>query len=273
MFSVSNSAGVFQSAMGNQAKYECDGYWYKVDFLGYEGAAEYLASYVMQYTDLNESEFVKYDLVEIEQNGKMVTGCVSKDFKAPDESVVTIAQLLKSVDRDYYNSISLNAWQQSATTDKIQSFVSVVEQNTGIKDFGVYLSKLLDVDYLTLNEDRHFNNIALLYNRKQDKFRPAPIFDCGMGFLSNLRTKYSEDGNVRKELNSVKARPFATSFEKQVLACHHLYGSCVSLQTDFTPAPALQRIKEVYGDIIASRIRAIVLIHFPRVSSLLSQPK
>ena len=43
-----------------------------------------------------------------------------------------------------------------------------VERITGLKDFGIYLNKLLTIDALFVNEDRHMHNIAVLMNQKGD---------------------------------------------------------------------------------------------------------
>ena len=42
-----------------------------------------------------------------------------------------------------------------------------VERITGLKDFGIYLNKLLTIDALFVNEDRHMHNIAVLMNQKR----------------------------------------------------------------------------------------------------------
>ena len=66
---------------GTQVKYKKDGYWYKKDNRGNEGRAEYLVSKFMQFTTLQENEFISYEEGTI--NGK--SGCRSKNF-----SVVSI---------------------------------------------------------------------------------------------------------------------------------------------------------------------------------------
>lgn len=39
---------------------------------------------------------------------------------------------------------------------------------TGLQEFGIYMNKLLTIDALFLNEDRHTHNIAVLMNGKGD---------------------------------------------------------------------------------------------------------
>ena len=50
-----------QSSKGNQLKWENDGTWYKADYTGYEGFAEYVISYLLKKSSLQDYEYVVYD--------------------------------------------------------------------------------------------------------------------------------------------------------------------------------------------------------------------
>ena len=54
-----------QSSKGNQLKWENDGIWYKADYTGYEGLAEYMISHLLKKYKLTEKEFRYYELGEI----------------------------------------------------------------------------------------------------------------------------------------------------------------------------------------------------------------
>jgi hypothetical protein len=69
-----------QSSKGNQLKFERDGIWYKADYLGYEGLAEYVISALLHFSDLDPSEYVDYEPEQIEYNGNVYPGCRSRDF-------------------------------------------------------------------------------------------------------------------------------------------------------------------------------------------------
>lgn len=43
-----------QSSKGNQLKWENAGIWYKADFTGYEGLAEYMISHLLKKSTLSE---------------------------------------------------------------------------------------------------------------------------------------------------------------------------------------------------------------------------
>ena len=66
---------------GTQIKYRKDGFWYKKDNRGHEGRAEYLVSKFMEFTTLQENEFISYEEGTI--NGK--SGCRSKNFLDEEE--------------------------------------------------------------------------------------------------------------------------------------------------------------------------------------------
>lgn len=90
--------------------------------------------------------------------------------------------------------------------------VETVRQITSI-DMRDYLSFLIKLDALILNEDRHFNNICLV--KSGDKFRLAPVFDNGLSLLSDI-DDYPLNRYLRENIKKVKSKPFSTSFRKQL---------------------------------------------------------
>ena len=64
-----------RSSKGNQLKFERDGFWYKADYLGYEGLAETVIARLLSFSTLDPSEYVDYDPEEILYNGQVFTGC------------------------------------------------------------------------------------------------------------------------------------------------------------------------------------------------------
>ena len=49
-----------QSSKGNQLKWLKDDIWYKADYTGYEGLAEYVISGLLRFSDLKPEEYVHY---------------------------------------------------------------------------------------------------------------------------------------------------------------------------------------------------------------------
>ena len=92
---------------------------------------------------------------------------------------------------------------------------------TGLELFPQYLTLLFEVDALFLNDDRHLNNIAVL--EKNDRFDYCPIFDNGAGLLSNVQMA-PMDIEPAALIRSAKARPFTTTFNRQVIHARNLFG-------------------------------------------------
>ena len=67
-----------QSSKGNQLKWENAGIWYKADYTGYEGMAEYMISHLLIKSTLKPEEFVRYDLEEIKYKRQVYQGVKSR---------------------------------------------------------------------------------------------------------------------------------------------------------------------------------------------------
>ena len=83
-----------QSSKGNQLKFERDGVWYKADYCGYEGLAEYVISKLLSFSTLSVEEYVDYDLEQIEYKGNVFNGCKSRDF-TNGWQLITLERLFK----------------------------------------------------------------------------------------------------------------------------------------------------------------------------------
>lgn len=174
---------------GTQVKYKKDGYWYKKDNRGNEGRAEYLVSKFMQFTTLQENEFISYEEGTI--NGK--SGCRSKNFLDEEEELVTFYRL-------YYNEVGKDLSKVIANMntmeERIEYVIRFIDQSCGL-NIHAYLSKVLTLDMICLNEDRHLNNLALIM--RGNDFYPAPIFDNGVSLLTanqSVNWNFSIERNV-----------------------------------------------------------------------------
>lgn len=209
MFEVSleNESIVMQegTSEGTQVKYKRDGYWYKKDNRGREGLTEYLVSRLLGFTSLKDSEYVRYEAGII--NGK--SGCRSKNFLGVDEELITFYRL-------YYNEVGKDLSQVTGGMDtmeeRIEYVIEFIKQSCNL-DVRDYLRKVLTLDMLVLNEDRHFNNLAVIM--RDSTFAVAPIFDHGVSLLTanqSVNWHFSIEDNVQR----VIARPFSGSHEKMV---------------------------------------------------------
>lgn len=253
IISIKDAIYVDSPSRGNQIKFKDKdtNKWYKVDFFGYEAAAEFATTDILRQSNITYP-YVEYDIkrinIESRTGLKKVNCCISKNFLQSGDSVMTLHNLFEKME----GRTPAEALKGLSIQDKIKYTVNLVEDSTGINDFGKYLTTLLELDAFIYNEDRHFNNIAVIED-KSGCFRPCPIFDNGAAFLSDIREYAGEKiGILRK---AVRSKPFDDNFTKQVDACRELFGSQLMFYKSLDLSKKVrERIKDLYGDAILDRI-------------------
>lgn len=240
------------SSKGNQPKWFVNGVWYKADHMGYEGLAEVVISKLLAKTNIEN--FVSYEPVKIEFGYHNRNGCYSHNFLKKGYELIPLERLHR-----LYKKIGLSKKLQEFDNakDRIKYTVDFVESVTNIKNFGKYLTAMLEIDAFFLNEDRHTNNIAIIRNPDTNEFSLCPYFDQGLSLLSDL-DGFWLDGNTDKHIMRVTAKPFGT-FKTQVFAAQELYGK--QFKIDFSIADVdniLDELKEYYNAEIISRVRYVI---------------
>lgn len=86
-----------QSSKGNQQKWLKDGVWYKADYTGYEGLAEYMVSHLLQKSSLSEAEYVLYDTELMKYKTAEFRGCKSVDFLPEGWNLITLERLFQNM--------------------------------------------------------------------------------------------------------------------------------------------------------------------------------
>ncbi|WP_035790553.1 hypothetical protein, partial [Butyrivibrio sp. FC2001] len=86
-----------KSSKGNQIKWEKDDIWYKADYTGYEGLAEYVISHLLMKSSLDEDEFVVYEQEEIRYKTQTYMGVSCRDFLRKGEQLITLERLFQNV--------------------------------------------------------------------------------------------------------------------------------------------------------------------------------
>ena len=94
---------------------------------------------------------------------------------------------------------------------------------TGLNQFGDYLSTIIALDAVFLNEDRHTNNLAVIFNEETEKYRLCPLFDFGLSFLSDMND-YPMGQDTYSMIPRVQAKPFDDSFIEQLNCVNELWG-------------------------------------------------
>lgn len=211
--------GITHSSKGNQLKWLHEGYWYKADGLGYESLAETVCSRILQHSTLKN--ITVYEPVSIRYNDRSYRGCGSRNFKEEGENLIPIERLYR-----VYTGSSLagDLAKISDISSRISFVVDFVERATGLEQFGAYLTAMLEMDAFFFNEDRHTNNIAVLYNENKKSYRLCPYFDMGMSLCADFKGDYPLEMDYLKCMEQVKAKPFSRDFDEQMDAAELLYG-------------------------------------------------
>ena len=219
---VSNEKIAETSSKGNQEKWFDNGKWYKLDQYGYEALAETFTSILLENSNIEQDSpftFVRYNMERLLVHGRERTGCSSDHFLREGKSLITISQLFKQ----YLGYSIVDKLAKMPSDKKRMSYIAeATAEITGLHDFPQYLTLLFEIDALVLNDDRHLNNIAVIANGS--KFDYCPIFDQGAGLLSNVMDS-PLDIQPKGLIENIKARPFNTTFNRQVNTMQNLYGT------------------------------------------------
>lgn len=194
------------SSVGTQKKFYEKGYWYKQNSFGYEGTAEYLSSIVLSCSNIDR--YVVYERCTI--NGS--PGCRSANFLAEGEAYISLQRLY---DTYHGGQLSERIRLIDMAKDRIQYVTGYVQDVIGL-DLSEQFNKLLAFDMLILNTDRHFNNIGIIADTRQQLYKNAPVFDNGNALLSNAGM-FDFDTAVEDHIEKVIGQPFSASLERQAL--------------------------------------------------------
>lgn len=241
------------SAKGNQEKWLEGNRWYKLDQFGYEALAETFTSMLLEHSNIEQDTpftFVRYQMERMKVHGRERTGCSSENFLRPGESIITLAHLYKRyLDKPLRDVLS----HLSSDKKRIAYLADLTAELTGLAQFPQYLTLLFEIDAQILNDDRHLDNIAVL--ERDGQYAYCPIFDNGAGLLSNVQfapMDIAPAGLIR----DVKARPFNTTFNRQMITIRNLYGSQLQI-----PKFTRKQLKEILQPILeyyAHRDRGII---------------
>ena len=228
LFKQNIRTNIRQSSKGNQLKWENEGTWYKADYTGYEGLAEYVISHLLKYTNLNEDEYVLYEPEQIKYKRQIYKGVRSRTFIDGDWQIITLERLFKNV---YNESLTSVLWHMSDVKERLVFLVNAIKNITGLNNWGEYICRLFTIDAFFLNEDRHMHNIAVLMNGKGD-YKYCPVFDNGAGLLSDTTMDYPMEQDIYQMISEVKSKSVSQNFDEQLDVAENLYGQ--NLQFLFT---------------------------------------
>ncbi len=244
-----------QSSKGNQLKWMNNENWYKADYAGYEGLAEYVVSKLLELSTLDKSEYVLYETEEIQYNYQHFMGCKSRNFLPDGWQMITLERLFQSMSGQSLNRAIYTIRDYKS---RLQFLVQQTERLTGLKDFGKYMCKLLTIDALFLNEDRHTHNIAVLMDESK-KFHLCPLFDQGAALLSDTTMDYPLTMDCVQLMKQVKSKTFCTSFDEQLDIAEVLYGNQIKFHFTGKDVEELLEKEKYYPDAVKKRVLEVVL--------------
>lgn len=243
-----------QSSKGNQLKWSKDNIWYKGDYAGYEGLAEHTISRLMSYSTLEEREFVSYETEEILYGKMTYLGCRSEDFLPEKWQLITLERLFHSFSGE---SLYKSLYQIEDNRRRVEFMVDTVSRITEITDFGVYMSKLLTVDAMFLNEDRHMHNIGVLIDEK-GKYHVCPIFDNGAALLSDTQMDYPMGTELEELLAKAESKTFFRDFDTQLDIVEQLYGQHIKFNFTAQDVSKILDEEKYYPREVKARVFQII---------------
>lgn len=199
------------TSKGNQRKWVIGNKFLKADTMGYESIAEVLASELEMVVD--GIDFVNYSLCKVIENGKVFFACESDVFLSGGDRLVSLERILS---RYAGSEVKRDILFKGLTGKNLVSkVVKICSDMTNLSEESImmYLSNMIKLDAILLNEDRHTNNIAFI--KGKEGYRLAPIFDNGLSLLSDLDC-YPMGANISMLIRKVKSKPFSTDFKKQL---------------------------------------------------------
>lgn len=244
-----------QSSKGNQLKWRFRKNWYKADYTGYEGLAEYAVSCLLKESSLQPEKFIVYQTEEILYRKQRFRGCASRDFLPEGWQLITLERLFYNF---YGESLYQNIFRIEGVTERAEFLVDQVVRMTGLKKFGEYLTKLLTIDALFLNEDRHTHNIAVLLDQ-EGTYHYCPVFDNGAALLSDTSMDYPTGTDIIDLIPQVRAKTLSSDFGEQLEAVENLYGRPLKFSFDGRLISEMLEREQVYPDEIKKRVRDILL--------------
>lgn len=194
------------SGLGNQPKRFINNKWYKDDYMGYEGLAEWAASEILKCSDLPRETYTTYSMVNMRDG----PGCVSANFALDGEEVITFARIFKMYQLDIDDVPDNRA---GTVKDRITHMIEVIHEHTKV-DVTDYMRRAFTLDALIYNPDRHINNLALIL-KPDGTWWECPLYDNGLGLLSDTR-RYPMDGNYKEQLKELRYGPYQTEIGEHI---------------------------------------------------------
>lgn len=193
---------VLSTVKGNQEKqYLADGTWLKQDYFPQESISEVLISQFLEAS--GEDNFVRYWL------GDFPNQSYSYSFTNNELGYLSFVKMLELLGVDLDKWLA-RRYYKATITERFQ-LVKDVYMRFGVSEeaFDYEMSRMLKLDFLMMNIDRHLKNFGVLVNYDTKDVMIAPIFDNGLSLGVGI-DNVSGFAMVKKALkNTAKVKPFS----------------------------------------------------------------
>lgn len=192
------------SKLGYQTKFTSPkgGYWYKEDFKGGEALAEVLvSSFLRSCNYLGFKDFVPYHLKHTSVDSFDLRTCVSPNFLQKEEQFISFKDLLSQVSQPTKELVGFDF--------KLDFINSVFQQTVG-QSFREEMLRLLTLDVMFRNTDRHLSNFGIIL-APNGSIRFAPIFDNGLALRVSEGAYFDLDNLIRGFGYKIKPYELAVS--------------------------------------------------------------
>ena len=239
------------SSKGNQHKFYNNGYWVKLDNERcFEGLAE---EFVSRFESLIlDFPYVEYKTDLFSLNGDEYKGCYCYSMY---NDVNVVFYSLRHIFRS--NNIPLNIFiKEEDTAKNIQNVIMTIFTLTGV-DITSYIFRLLFLDALIINEDRHYMNLGVCC--KGNQYAQSACFDNGASlFCTNwtYRKTKSLEENIASAMSV--ARPFSKFFDKQVDACIRLGAKPLQIYKKGLDLLMISYHNPLYDDKMNNLVKAVL---------------
>jgi len=153
---------------------------------------EVLAGAIMRRLEIPN---IPYDLISIDE----YPHCICNNFIDKDTDLIPAWQILQTTKKP--NNISFH-----------QHYINCCE-SLGLSDITGFLDRMISIDYIISNEDRHFGNFGVIRNANTLKFTgTAPIYDCGTSMWFNVPTAL-----LPQPIDKTPCKPFKKSHSEQIM--------------------------------------------------------
>lgn len=196
---VTNADTIYSTtSKGDQLKWKQGNYWLKADTHGYEGLAEEIASKFIRCI-IDNNVLYKAITIKNKESGKEYKGCLSRNMLYDEEQFISLNKLLNTAGKD------INLLSKEKGIEEIIATILQIIKETYNYNMLNYLTKVLYIDQIIVNADRHTNNLGLIRGRS-GRFREAPIFDNGLSLLSGIN--YWNNVCLQEKIERISFKPF-----------------------------------------------------------------